>query len=206
MAVVWLLALMPVSLFSADVDEIVARLQEKYETVTSLSADFTQEVFSKSSNKPFTSGGRVFFKKPGKMRWQYAGENKDELVSNGKTVWFFQPDLNQALEKKVDASMSGISTDFLSGVGNLKRDFNVSLAGEKADAYRLVLTPKQTLANVKRISITLDRRAGIIVKTSVEDPLGTITEVGFKNVKLNDSIRDSFFEFGAPKGVNIIKQ
>lgn len=200
---------LPMVSLAADVDGIVAGLQAKYETVNSLGADFIQEVFSKSSNKPFTSTGKVFFKKPGKMRWQYAGENKDELISDGKTVWFFQSDLNQVMERKVDSSMSGISTDFLSGIGNLKADFIVKLASEKSDktdAHRLELTPKQSQPNVKRIFITLDMKTGIIVKTSVEDPLGTVTEVSFRNIKLNVSVKDSFFEFAAPKGVSVIKQ
>ncbi|MBI5887226.1 MAG: outer membrane lipoprotein chaperone LolA [Deltaproteobacteria bacterium] len=211
-------AVLSMAALAADVDGIVAGLQAKYETVNSLGADFTQEVFSKSAKKPFTSTGKVFFKKPGKMRWQYAGENKgaeppegaqplqDELISDGKTVWFFQSDLNQVMERKADSSMSGISTDFLSGIGSLKKDFNVKLASSTTDAHRLELTPKQPQPNVKRIFITLDMKTGIIVKTSVEDPLGTVTEVSFRNVKLNVSVKDSFFEFGAPKGVSVIKQ
>lgn len=199
-------ALLPMVSSAADVDGIVAGLQARYETVTSLGADFTQEVFSKTSNKPFTSTGKVFFKKPGKMRWQYAGENKDELISDGKTVWFFQSDLNQVMERKVDSSMSGISTDFLSGIGSLKGNFNVKLATPSPDAHRLELTPRQSQPNVKRIFITIDVKTGIVVKTSVEDPLGTLTEVSFRNVKLNPALKDSFFDFGAPKGAAIIKQ
>ena len=200
---------LPLASLAVDVEGIVAELQTKYETVESLAADFTQEVFSKSAKKPFTSTGKVFFKKPGKMRWQYAGENNDELISDGKTVWFFQSDLNQVMQRKVDSSMSGISTDFLSGVGNLNRDFNVRLAPDKldkSDAYRLELTPKQGQPNVKRIFITLDRKSGIIVKTSVEDPLGTVTDVSFRNIRLNVFVKDLFFEFVAPKGASIIKQ
>lgn len=196
----------PAALTAGTVDDYVSGLQERYDSVSTVGADFTQEVFSKAAAKPFITGGLVYLKKPGKMRWIYAGEGKDELISNGARMWFYQPDLNQAVERPQAGPASSISTDFLSGVGNLKRDFSIKLFSERQGLITLELVPKERQANLKRLFLTLDKKDYLIVKTSVEDLFGGRTDVSFKRMRINEPMDDAFFDFTPPKGVVMIKQ
>lgn len=199
-------ALFPAILYAADIDDIISRLQHRYDSISTVSADFTQKVSSKGVPEPEVSGGKVYFKKPGKMKWLYSGSNRDELVSNGKTVWFFQPDLNQAAERRQDPAVSNISTDFLSGVGSIKKDFTAGFAGEKEGRYIVELTPMEGFANLKKLTIELDKKDYTVVKTEVQDQFGNITGVTFRDIKVNAPIKDSFFEWTPPKGVGVIRQ
>lgn len=194
------------NLYAEPASGAIDALQQKYDGINTLSADFTQEVFSKGFSKPQVSGGKVYFKKPGKMKWLYSGDAKDELVSSGATVWFYQSDLNQVMERAVDKSASNISTDFLSGVGNLKKDFIVQQSAEKGGLQTIELTPRAQEQSLKKLFLTLDKKTGVIVKTAVEDHFGGKTVVSFKNIKTNTFIKDSFFEFTAPKGASVVRQ
>ena len=66
--------------------EIVARLQTRYQDTQGFQADFVQEVESATLGYTLTSEGQVFFKKPGKMRWDFrqpvaaAGLGRDVFV------------------------------------------------------------------------------------------------------------------------------
>lgn len=198
----FVLAALP-SISAADsLDRIVSRLQKEYETISTLSASFTQEVSGGGSR--LDSDGTVFFKKPGRMKWVYRTPNKDELVSDGKTVWFFQSDLNQVMERPVDGS-SSVATDFLTGVGNLRKDFEITLVKENASVYRLALSPNNPQPNLKKFFIEVDKTNFLVVKTIVENYFGTVTTVSFRNFKLNVPIKDSFFEFSPPKGAAVIR-
>ncbi len=200
---------LPVTSGAADIDTVVSRLQSRYETVATLSADFTQEFFSVGMGGTQVSGGRVYLKKPGRMRWEYTSGTNDELVSNGAVVWLFQPDLNQVIETVVSQT-PGIAVDFLSGVGDLRENFTVRQADENGEgsgsAYLLELTPATLQPNLKRLVIEVDKETSLVLKTVVEDLFGNRTTVTFSDISVNVRIDDSFFEFVVPDGVNILKQ
>lgn len=190
---------------SEDAGEAVALLQARYESIKALSADFTQEVKSRAMAVPQVSTGKVWFKKPGKMRWQYTAPVKDEIVSDGSTVWVWQPDLNQALERKVEESASKIATDFLSGVGDLKKDFEVKLAEGTDKTVRLSLTPRAPQPNLKKLTIEADRKEMLVTSTVIEDAFGNSTTVSFRDIKVNPTVKDDLFRFIPPKGAGVVR-
>lgn len=191
--------------WAARTDDVVEKLQKKYESISSIEASFTQDVFTVSLNRSEATEGRVFFKKPGKWKWLYNDPSRGVITSNGKKVWIFEPDFNQVIEKDVDAVNSGITTDFLTGVGNLERDFDIRLTEEKAGTWLLELAPKTQIPNVKKLFLEVDRARLLVIKTVVSDYLGNRTEISFKDLKINPQISDSVFELKPPKGSIVVR-
>ncbi len=203
-------SLAPAYSMAADIDTVVSKLQARYETIDTLSADFTQEVYSIAAGRVERSGGRVHLKKPAMMRWRYLSGIDDELVSDGKFLWLFQPELNQVVESR-GGQGSGIALDFLSGVGDIKENFKVDFvkedgAKEGPDTYQLVLYPSEASANLKRLLLGVDKSTGLVLKTVVEDHFGNSTTVTFSGIKINIPIKDSFFKFTPPAGVNVLRR
>jgi outer membrane lipoprotein carrier protein len=182
--------------------EVASRLQEKYSAMKTLSASFTQEAASTGLSEKRVSRGEVYFKKPGKMRWRYTHPVKDEIASDGRTVWVYQPDLNQVMERPAD---SGMTADFLTGVGNLTRDFNVTLESETGSAVLLGLTPKARQPGLKRLTIEVDKELYLVRRTVVTDHYGNVTEVVFTDIRVNEPLKDTLFEFSAPEGSTIVR-
>lgn len=206
-AVIALFVLSPMTMTASavDLDILVLRLQDKYNNVSTVTAEFTQEVVSKSFGTRHVSTGRAYFKKPGRMRWAFLAPTRDELVSNGRKLWFYQPDLNQVIEKTVWPG-GNIATDFLSGMGNLRRDFIVKLSAEDASGYVLELTPMVPQTSARKISLGIDRTDLTVRRTAVEDFFGNVTTVTFRDILFNVAMNDSIFEFKAPPGVEVIRQ
>ncbi len=199
------LFLSPALLTAEDLDKIVEGLQHKYEKISTIEADFAQEAFTKSLNKSQTSEGKVYFKKPGKMKWLYRKPVNDEIVSDGKTIWVFQSDLNQVIEKQVEGGASNLAVDFLSGIGDIKKGFDIEPPAVVKGAYRLSLKPKTPQPNVKRIIIEVDKESFLVEKTIVEDLFGNEARVTLKDIKANTPLKDSIFEFTPPKGSSIVR-
>lgn len=190
---------------AAGMNGVVEKLQKKYESISSIEASFTQDVFTASLNRSEVNEGRVLFKKPGKWKWLYNDPARGVFTSNGRKVWLFEPDLNQVIEKDVDASSTGITTDFLTGVGNLSRDFDIKLSEERPGSWLLELTPRTELPNVKKLFLEVDKAELLVVKTAVSDHLGNRASITFKDTKINPRINDSVFEFKPPKGSIVVR-
>lgn len=204
-ALLFLAVLPPACLAQAGgLPSIVKKLQERYAKIKTIEADFTQVFHSGAMGYDETSHGRVFMRKPGKIRWQYTGDVGDEIISDGKTVWVYQPDLNQAVKKAVDGS-SGLATDFLSGIGDLKKDFDIALSNETGTAWTLELTPRAPQPNIQKLFMDIDKTSGLATKTVVVDSFGNETRVSFENIKINNALKDSLFKFTPPRGASVIK-
>lgn len=203
---VFLLAvfLLPALSFAGDASDVVSRLRQKYESITSVQADFDQEVSSRGM-PAVKSSGRVWFKKPGKMRWEYSGPEKDLIVSDGRTIWLFQPDLGQVIEKDASSTAASMATDFLSGMGRIEKAFAVSLSAGEGGDHVLTLTPKGEDPAMQRLVLSVDRKTFLVRKTVLTDHFGTKTTVAFRNMKLNPSLKDSLFRFTPPKGSSVVR-
>lgn len=188
-------------------DEIVSKLQKNYQTMRDYRANFSQETKIKAYPRSQKSSGEVFYKKPGRMRWNYEKPEKREIVTDGKTLWMYTPSLNQVM--KADFSMTNQSRTaqaFLSGMGNLKEDFNIAFdneAGEGAD-YRLILTPKDEAEALKSLVITVDSSNFNIKRSEMTDLYDNVTIVTFNGLKMNSGLDDSIFDFKMPEGVEIV--
>lgn len=190
---------------SLKADELIANLKTRYSGVTTLTAEFRQVVVAKGAKIGETSTGRVWFKRPGKMRWTYETPEKDEIIGDGKTIRIFQPDLNQVVERPVDAAYLSIVTDFLSGIAKLDEDFKITLAKEDAESYLLLLKPRDQQPSITDVTIEIDKKSGLVTKTVVTDMLGNTTAVSFTRIKTNEAVKDSLFAFKPPKGAIIVR-
>ncbi|OIO67608.1 MAG: hypothetical protein CO186_12905 [Zetaproteobacteria bacterium CG_4_9_14_3_um_filter_49_83] len=68
---------------------------EKLASAQGFDCSFKQIIFYGDGSKQAYSGTLVMAK-PGKFRWQYKTPYEQLYVSNGKGIWFYEPDLMQA--------------------------------------------------------------------------------------------------------------
>ena len=71
------------------------RLQSFVNRMRSLEADFVQRVEDPSGGTPTESRGRFLTARPGRFRWDYKTPYEQTIVSDGHSIWFFEPDLRQ---------------------------------------------------------------------------------------------------------------
>ncbi len=193
---------------SPSIGEITRSIQARYENILTFCADFTQDTFQRALDETETVTGRVYFEKPGKMRWDY--DNKEKVIGDGEFIWLYQPELGQVIESTVEESTPNLAMDFLSGVGNLSKDFHVKSApGPGGGLYRLELTPKKAMSNVKTLFIDVNKEY-LLVSTIVMDPFGNETTVTFSDIttgtaKEGKSFEEGFFGIGDIKGARVVR-
>ena len=78
----------------SDARLVAATVQSFYEQTKDVSASFYQTYVNKLYQRTDRTSGRVVFKKPGKMRWDYDKPNGKVIVSNGSRA----PRVNDSIE------------------------------------------------------------------------------------------------------------
>ena len=180
------------------------RLQERYETTRTLTADFKQTVESATLASPLESHGRVAFEKPNRMRWDYAKPDEQVIVGDGETLWIYQPEERQVIKAKLGAAFQARTPiTFLAGLGRLERDFAATLEREDAERWVLKLVPRDD-AGMGTLTLTLKKPDAVIEEARITDPLGTVTRLALSGERRNVNLGTDKFRFTPPPGVDVI--
>jgi outer membrane lipoprotein carrier protein len=189
--------------------EVLNEIQNRYEKTNDYEAHFVQEYIGKGIRQPNKGEGKVYFKKKGMMRWDYTVPNQ-KLISDGHTLWYYQPEEKQVLVSDVSRVLKEKTPlAFLAGEGNLGRDFKLLNLNEsisqKEDHYVVELAPKEPLATLSKLILTVDKKSYTVLQADVFDGLGNVTRTRFIEIKTNVGLSNSFFHFTIPPGTEIIK-
>lgn len=190
-----------------DGGEIARRVQERYDATEDFVADVTQEMMVASLGKTMVSEGTVAFKKPGRMRWEFDSEEKQVIVADGETLWFYRPAEQQVFKAAFDrAFRSTTPISFLTGVGRIGDDFEATLDGETegGEFWILKLVPKTADPDVGQLRLFVSRDDADIRGAEVRDPLGNVSTLRFRNLRRNVGLKDDRFVFEIPPDVDII--
>ena len=211
----------------ATLKEAVSALEKGYAGLQDVQADFSQKTSISAINREQKGSGEVLLKRPtsaaAMFRFNYS-KPKQQIISNGKQVWFYTPESKQVIINSVAAMFSGgnsIALSYLTGLGHISRDFDVTFAAEPQDKhgnYQLELTPKKTSPVLVRLQLTVSSEAVEqlrtfgevknifpIVSSIVHDAGGNRTRIDYSRVRVNKGIADGKFNFRIPEGVEIIK-
>src|SRR5713226_4658146 len=73
-----------------EASNLAARMETRYRNATTLQATFLER-YSENGAVVRTEAGTAYFRRPGRMRWEYDRPEKDLFLVDGKTAWFSVP-------------------------------------------------------------------------------------------------------------------
>jgi outer membrane lipoprotein carrier protein len=187
----------------SDLKQVLSRLQRHYRDTNSFSAKFSEEIITVGAPKRERSGV-VSFRKPGRMRWEFAAPEVQTIVSDGEMLYSYDPELNQVVQTPLkQAIKSSSATSLLLGMGNINRDFKAAFANSVASdgLVHLLLDSK---AGGYKIEIGLDPKSYNLMTLTLTDQLGDVTKVNFSDIHNNVELPDSTFAFKTPAGADIV--
>ena len=190
------LLFMPALVYPQSAKDLLVKLQGKYKSVKSFTADFSQSTKAETGKDEFTSSGRIYFKKKDKFKIEF----KDQiLVTDGATVWNYNRKQNKVIITGFDNGPSVLSLDKF--ILEYPNECEASFAGE-GDKI-IVLKPKDKDADFREIRITPDEST-ILSKVEFTDANGNYFSFRFTNVKLNENLSDKLFKYTVPKGTRTV--
>ena len=186
-------------------ERLLEEVESRYRSISDLTSNFQQNSFFLGMNQRVLSRGAVHFKKPGMMDWTYESPEKQRFVADGKTLWFYQPDLNQVTVGDFTQSFSSdLPVSFLLGMGNLKADFSVVESCNSEAGVVIKLQPKVADQSLDEFYLLVEKTKHSPLGAKIVDVGGNETAIVFEKTTLNSSLKDERFKFEIPKGVDVI--
>lgn len=188
--------------------DVARAVQQRYDTVRDFTAKFVHTYEGGVLRKKVTERGEVQIKKPGRMRWEYTDPEKKLFVADGSQIYSYIPADRQViispLPKTDQATTAAL---FLTGKGNLVRDFTVTLGdlpGAPAGATVLKLVPRQAERDYETLLLAVNGRDQIQV-LSAADRQGGRSTFTFSDIKENTGLADKIFTFKIPRGADVVR-
>lgn len=223
----WLCAL--VLLFSPLPDNreaanLAARLEARYRAAKTLQATFLER-YAENGSLLRSEAGTAYFRRPGKMRWEYEQPEKDLFLVDGKTAWFYVP-ADHTVTRVPAKQSDDLRTPLALLAGQMKisracarvelaesekplREANSVLrcrvrgqkqsAGSSSEADSVVGAGKNDA-----VFFEVVRDTGELARLIVRQAGGIEVEFRFQNWRFDPALSDNLFRFEPPAGVAIV--
>jgi outer membrane lipoprotein carrier protein len=209
----------------ADAKQLVSLFEARYRQARTLQATFLER-YTENGRVVRTEAGTAYFRRPGKMRWEYESPEKDLFLVDGKTAWFYVP-----ADHTVTRVPAKESTDLRTPLALLAGEMRVSRVcaqvalaiNEKAERDDQVLLrcvvrgaerrrpsrgasalTSQGSGQEDAVFFEIVRDTGELSRLLIKQSAGVQIEFTFESWRLNPPVPDSFFRFQPPAGVAIV--
>lgn len=208
----WLILVILISFcfnaYGITVTEIVNNVKQKEKQTENMSAILIETIYNKDTKITQSFEGNIILKKPDKIHLEFTKPLNQKIISNGKVIWIYIPELNQAMKQEITAKKID---DPILAVGKMlesfQKDYDITLKGseklENDDTYLLDLNPKKGNENLPNMKVNINKESWIPVKTDIIDAENSIS-IFFTNIKTNIKISNDIFEFKPAKDVEVI--
>jgi len=168
---------------------------------TSLAAEFTQKNRMKLFKQELSAKGRLLFRAPRQIRWEYTSPDPSLLFLDGTTATMSSPgSAPQVFDLAKDATMRAIFDQLLTfvGGGSIARaevDYELALSGSEAQPV-LTLSPKAGSAVAKaftKIELSFDDRL-LVRKITLVEKNGDEKEIVFAKLVRNGKLPERAFD------------
>jgi outer membrane lipoprotein carrier protein len=172
--------------------------------VSSWSADFTQTIDDGHGKVVRSAAGKLYLQKPGKFRWDYSQPSQQLILADGKQIWLYDKDLQQANVRDMDVSLASTPAVLLSGGATVASQFEVTALPKSGglDWYQLI--PKHPDTDFQMVRIGFNK--GELASMLLADKLNQVTQLTFSNAQRNVKLIPDLFTFTPPPGVDVIGQ
>src|SRR6266403_3178280 len=209
----------------AEVKLLVQRMESRYRSARTLQATFLER-YLENGNVVRVEAGIAYFRRPGKMRWEYQSPEKNLFLVDGKSAWFYVP-----ADHTVTRVPARQSTDWRTPLALLAGEMKVSrvcarvepaidekpesadhvvlfckLRGAGSDARKQGSQdpPAQSVDAGEAVFFEIVEDSGELVRVLVREAGGVAVEFHFANWQFDPAVDDALFHFRAPSSVAIV--
>jgi outer membrane lipoprotein carrier protein len=165
---------------------------------------FRQDIRERDGRIVESSEGRFAFQRPGRFRWEVTEPIRQLLVADGKLLHFYDPDLSQVTERRLDQALASTPAALLFGDTALDRDFEVRDGGQSAGVSWFEAKPRSADSGLELMRIGM--HAGLPELMDVVDAFGRTSRFTFFAVKPNVPLDPALFKFDPPPGTDVVRQ
>lgn len=181
------------------VTELVGLLDQ----TQTLSAEVDQLQLDQDGRELQETRALLLMQKPSNFHWAITQPYEELMVTDGQTIWRYEPDLEQVTIQPFDKDLDRTPVMLLNGdADSITEAYEVSSTSLGAELSRFILIPRNPDRLFERLSLTFN--GPVLEEMQFEDSLGQQTSLTFREVQRNVPLDPGLFSFTSPAGVDII--
>ena len=185
------------------VKEVVRAVEQRYNQPRTLEADFVQRYTQGAMT--LVESGRVYFQKPGRMRWEYADPDEKLFLTDGDYAYLYVPDERQVRRqplKKAPEWQAAFA--LLLGRVNLNRLLDhIELVRvhslEGPALWQLRGLARSDQPTFREIWLDLNDSYQVL-RIEIRQPDGSLMEFHFRRWRENHPLAPDLFRLSVPPG------
>lgn len=173
--------------------------------LTTLRAQFSQQLVDGRGVTVQEADGNLVVQRPGRFRWEVrpaGAEGGQLLIADGRNLWFFDRDLEQVTVKPADASLTATPAMLLSGVGDIRAVFDVTVLPRAGGLDWVQVTPRANDADFRDAKLGFAGRD--LKRMELHDKLGQTATLIFGKTTRNGPVDAAELHFTPPPGADVI--
>lgn len=177
--------------------------------ISYFSADFSQQVIDEEGGVLQQGQGHLLVRKPNLVRWQTTAPDENLMVSDGNTLWLFDPFIDEVKAYTVDTSIANTPILLLSSNDKtLWENYTVTQANDKT----FLIHAKDINSRVKTLELNFsyglddNKQELALTAFSLLDSTGQLSVVKLSNYQSDSKPELSQFTFTLPEGVDLYDQ
>ena len=165
--------------------------------ITTITTDFTQYKHMDFLSKDIETSGKMFFKEPNSLKWQYKKPyNYSIIFKNGKILIDDEGKKStvDAGNNKIFGKINKLIVGSVSGNMFDDKEFTISFHKNKTNNITRLLPKDAALKKyIKQIELTFDKEDHTVIQVKLIESSDDYTRIVLKNKTLNAKIDDSIF-------------
>jgi outer membrane lipoprotein carrier protein len=183
-------------------------LMTKLSKLAFFSAEFSQNILDAQGEILQQGSGTIAISKPNLVNWKTITPDETLIVSDGNTLWFYDPFIEQASAYSLAKSIHNTPILLLtSDEPQLWQQYNViEQQGVVESGLRFVVMPKDENSQIKKLTLTFNDTENNDVQLSefsFQDATGQISQISLSKFNSNTEPADTLFNFSLPEGVRL---
>ncbi len=177
------------------------QLIEKLKKIQFFSADFEQKVVDEQGDVLQEGSGQLAVSKPNLVHWNTTTPDESLLVSDGSTLWFYNPFIEQATAYKLENAIANTPILLLtSDAEDLWAGYSVS----QIDKATYLIHANDINSQIKTLELHFvkDKLSGF----TFLDATGQLSIISLKKVDFTTAPALDLFQFVLPEGIDLDDQ
>lgn len=182
----------------AEADALKAELTANARDLKSLQSDFTQTKQLSYLDEAIRSAGKLYFRAPGKIRWEYLSPTNYAVIFNGQTMHTIEDGRIKSTNLEANRRMQGLN-DLLAGSlpgGDMLDENRFDITYYRDQTYYIaILAPKDKGLSrfIRQVELAFDGTSLLPTRIRLTDPAGDTTQLTFTNQRRNVPVSDTMF-------------
>jgi len=188
------------------------RASAAYQTIRTLSAEFTQVVENPLLGTPDTTRGKLYQMRPSRFGMRFTHPRGDRIVADGRHLWLYTPSTTPGQVIRTAIPSAGTTgpnliAQFVERPRERYRARYVradTVAGRVMDVVALV--PKTADLPYAEAVVWIDREDGLLRRIEIEESSGQHRTLVLQKLVVNRGVPGREFTFSPPVGLRVVDQ